>query len=164
MVRRGDESRHFRLYFRLIRQLRLDASGAVIEELSRRALAALRLGGVRGREQALEKVLHRLRLARLALRAARLHGGRDEAAHEREDHDRRCRRHHAVPPQELRETIGEPIAAGRHGQALQVPVDVVGQGLGRRVSPLRILLQGPQDDAIEVTAKPPAPVPPGSAG
>ena len=61
-----------RLDLRLGRELRLDATRAVLEQFARGALAALRLRGVGRGEQALHEVLHRLGLARLARRAPRL--------------------------------------------------------------------------------------------
>ncbi len=80
-----------------------------------------------------------------------LHGDRRGRADDDRQHDRRRqRRDRRPPPAPQPGPLGRPDPPRRDRAALQPGVQVVGQGLGRRVAPPRVLLQALQADRLQV--------------
>ncbi len=95
-----------------------------------------------------------LRARALAARHAPLPGGRRATGQQRSQ-DQRAHGHRGdVPARETACPIRGRVGTRAHGPALDVAAQVVGQRLGRRVTPLRFLVQRLEHDGVEVAAQP----------
>ena len=157
----AEHAPQLRLHFGLPRKRGVDPTGAALEQLARghvaaiRGLQAVRVGAV---EDADQKLLHLSRLPRLGFRLpaqhhlpARGHGQRGDKQGRQPDGD-------AMATDELAESVARAVGSRMDRLAAAIPLDILRQCGRRLVSPPLFLLQGGQDDEIEIAAQRPAPL------
>ena len=88
-------------------------------------------------------------------RAARLPHGHHDSAGERRDDERRRSETHTMAAHELAGPISRRAASRQHGNAREVPADVLGQLVRGGIAQLGFLAHRLQDDRVEIAAQPP---------
>ena len=82
-----------------------------------------------------------------------LHIGGGRECQDQKDHAGACRDRQPVAPHELCASIGQGVAAGDHGFAVQIALDIAGHLLRGAVAALRLLAHRHQHDVVQIAAK-----------
>ncbi len=147
------EGQDARLHFRLVHEPRLDPLEAAVQHLLRRDGRVLEPAGLELPEELRQDLRDLLGPPALRLRDLRLPARADPRARQRQENEQSRSHREAIAPHELSRAIPHAVLPRADGQPREVPLDVLCEGLGGHVAPLRGLAQRVQHDVVEIAAQ-----------